>query len=244
VTNNGTSFAVIPDVCRLYQLTQRVILGYIRLGFNTQKQMKLFKVICLWALVCPQVFAVVESSSSLYYSVASGFDSNAHPWETRLWGGYVFSDPYSQIWSARLEQLYSFDRTFAFGVGGGMENAQARSSTAVLEKDLGPYGFGISTTTPRARAYAIARLTPLTGLLNFFSERVVPVDIALVFRAGTSLFTGDLAWGPYLGTGVEIRCTLSPTWGLQTALNWETEHPNQRPWQSHVGFMVGPSARF
>ena len=200
-------------------------------------QFSLLAILWLCAISC---FANTDEDT-LFYSTESSYDRQN--WESRLLGGFDFSNPYLNLYSAGLGQYWSIDRTFAIGAEASTFFSTERESTKALSRELGPFGYEIQALAPEWTAVFVARTTPLSGMVNFFSSRAIPLDLSVLLRGGWQKYRG-LRPGALVGTGLEVQLCLTPHLGLHAALLWDGDKPQNRPWQSRVGFRLGPSVRF
>jgi len=185
-----------------------------------------------------------DENAALYYQAQTPFNTNTH-FETALNFGYLFSDPYFNIATATVGGYYLFDRTFALGLEGtGYASWRSRTGRG-MDDDLGPYGFSSHEKSlhPQASGMVVARFTPISGMVNFFSSEFVLADISFLARAGGIKYR-NLSPGPVVGTGLVVHLGFSPTWGVESALIWDGEKPPGRNWQSRVSFRAGPTVRF
>ena len=221
----------------------------MRVGSTLHPIMMFALVISLLSAFASTTIAAEPSLSNVddaeFFYMAEAPFVEGTKWETSLQPGYIFSDPYLNIATATASAYYMKQRGYAFGVElTGYSSWQSRAAQG-MDSTLGDYGFASDqlTNRPVFGAVGVMRLTPMTGMLNFFSSRVVMTDISFLLRGGTVKYA-NLPLSPVVGTGVLIHLGFSADWGVDTALIWDFEHPANHNWQSRVGCRIGPTFRF
>ena len=180
--------------------------------------------------------------SDLYYVVESPA-SHPNTFEIRILGGNDFSNPYLDTITAGLSAHWLLHRTIGLGLEAVTYRNSKRSSAIALEQTLGPFGFQVETPSPEWSSAAVIRLVPMTGLVNFFSWKIVPIDVIVLGKAGLSRYS---AYNPglLLGVGLEMNIGFDSMWGMFLAASWEQDHIPTLTHQSRVGFRAGPRVRF
>ncbi len=179
---------------------------------------------------------------ALYYATEPAVNPAAD-FEVRLSSGHDYSNPYLSIYPISGGIMWLASPYLSFGFEVSKFYSTQRQSVAALENALGDFGFQVVPAAPDWSAAAVARITPLSGLVNFFGRRVVPASISLIVKGGTVKHT-LYPPGPFFGTGLEVFMGMGRQWGVILALNWEVERPENREWVSRAGFRIGPSVRF
>ena len=186
--------------------------------------------------------SAMASDNELYYAAEKPFLSNAK-WEVRLAGGYDFSNPYLNVYSGTVGAFYLIDRSLSPGIEVSGFSSSKRGSAQELEDKFSQYNIKINAIAPQYSAAAVFRLTPISGVVNFFSSTTLMADIHILARAGIIQYeTVDI--GPMFGTGLELQMEMSSHWGFAAAILWDIEKPGGQSWQTRTGFRVGPSLRF
>lgn len=201
----------------------------------------------LWAFVIAAfivdfgAFAASEDES-LYYATQPAVSPLAN-FEARLTGGHDFSNPYLHLHSINGSVLWLASPYLSLGIEASKFYSTKRQSALVLEQELGAYGFQAIAANPDWSAAIVARVTPFSGLVNFFGMQVVPASISLIAKGG--LVKHELYRpGPLLGTGLEVLLGFGSRWAVLFAATWEADRPIDREWESRAGFRLGPVVRF
>jgi hypothetical protein len=181
-------------------------------------------------------------NSDLYYAAKSHF-SEPKWFELRLGGGYDLSNPYLNIFSLQTSVYYLASADFAYGLEGTAYFSQKRSSTEILEQELNDFGYSVNTLSPEFSAVALFRITPISGLVNFFSSRILSADVSLIGRAGAIAYR-TVGLGPVFGFALETHIGISPKLGVHSSIQWDFEKPGANAWQWRSGFRIGPSLKF
>jgi hypothetical protein len=192
--------------------------------------------------VSTALFAASDEASSLYYEIDSPA-ANPTPFEVRFNFGYDFSNPYLQTYAAGGGVHWLASKYFGFGIDAAKYASSKRDSTRALESTLGDFGFQVLPGEPDWSTAAVFRLTPFAGLINFFSWKIIPVDICLLGKAGIIRYTA-YGMGFLYGAGLEVNLGFGKNWGVFLAASWEDDRVINLNHQSRVGFRVGPKVRF
>ena len=86
-------------------------------------------------------------------------------------------------------------------------------------------------------------MTPISGLVNLFSSKVIRADISVVARGGVIQYS-SLPIGPMAGLGLETELGITPMFGVFAGISFDLEKPGNSDWQGRSGFLVGPSFKF
>jgi hypothetical protein len=98
----------------------------------------------------------------------------------------------------------------------------------VIGRELAQQGILQSVRSPKLSAFALVPVTPLSGHLNFFSLRSIPVDFVITLGGGAISY----AQGPAIAA---IKWALSPRvmvykgLGAEASLGQEVEQPFSSP---------------
>lgn len=196
----------------------------------------------LGAFASAYSWADKSDNTELYYAAKSVF-SEPKNFEFRLGGGYDLSNPYLNIFSGQATLYWLMNSEFAFGVEGTAYMASKRSSTVALENELSPFGYSVKALSPNYSVIGLFRVTPISGLVNFFSSRIISADVSLIGRAGTIQYKG-LGMSPVVGLALETHLGITPTFGVHSSIQWDLEKPGSFDWQWRSGFRIGPSFKF
>ncbi len=194
------------------------------------------------AFIAPCGAVAAPEDDALYYATQPAV-TPAADFEARLLGGHDFSNPYLHVHSINGSLMWLASPYFSFGLEVSKFYTTKRQSAAVLEKELGAFGFQAVAATPDWSTTAVARITALSGLVNFFGMQVVPAGISLIIKGGVvkhELYPP----GPLVGTGLEVLLGFGSQWGVLFAASWEVDRPENREWESRAGFRIGPVVRF
>ena len=178
----------------------------------------------------------------LYYAVERQFPANKKI-EARTAFAYDFSNPYLHMMGGQAAVFYSVSRYVALGLEGSLYTTDRKGSANQLEQELKRHGYRLKTAAPEYGGHAILRLTPFSGVVNFFSSNVMQADVSLLLRSGAMSYVG-LGWGPSLGTGFEVNLRTPSGFGLLAGLTWDWDRTSDATWQSRAGVRVGPTFRF
>lgn len=189
----------------------------------------------------PMVVARAEPSA-LYYAVESA-SSQPNDFELRLNYGNDFSNPYLQTHSTGLSGHWILHRNFGIGLEGTIYGSTKREAATTLASTLGPYGYQVLAPEPEWSSVAVIRFVPITGLVNLFSWKVIPIDLILLARAGVIRYS-TFHPGLLVGAGLEVNIGIASNWGMVLAASWEDDHLPNSNRQSRVGFRAGPRVRF
>ncbi len=181
-------------------------------------------------------------NTQLYYAAKATF---AEPkiLELRLGGGYDLSNPYLNVFSAQGSAYFLASSEWAFGIEGTKYLSSKRSSTTALENELSAYAYTVKAFEPDYSVIGLVRVTPISGLVNFFSQRILQADISLVGRAGIIQYK-TLNLGPVMGLALETHIGITPRFGVHSSIQWDLEKPGSYDWQWRSGFRIGPSFKF
>jgi hypothetical protein len=183
-----------------------------------------------------------SENTQLYYAAKATF---AEPKivELRLGGGYDLSNPYLNVFSAQGSVYFLASSEWAFGIEGTKYLSSKRSSTTALENELAAYAYTVKAFEPDYSVIGLVRVTPISGLVNFFSQRILQADISLIGRAGVIQYK-TLNLGPVMGLALETHIGISPRFGVHSSIQWDLEKPGSYDWQWRSGFRIGPSFKF
>lgn len=186
--------------------------------------------------------ATANDDDELYYAAEKAFSADAS-FELRLGAGFDVSNPFLNVFSGHASGYYLHSDTLAFGIESHIYTSSRRGSLDTLESALGSVGAIVETNAPQYKLALAARVTPVSGLVNLFSSKIVRANINFIGRAGTVKYE-NLGTGPMVGCGLETHLEWDPQFGLFTAISWDFEKPASSPWQVRSGFLVGPTLRF
>lgn len=182
-------------------------------------------------------------NSEVYYAAKSVF-SEPKNFEFRLGTGYDLSNPYMNVFSMQASLYWIASGDFAFGFEGTKYFSSKRSSTETLESELSAYGYRVNVLSPSHSMVGLFRVTPISGLVNFFSSAILSADISVVGRFGMVNYEGQ-GNGPLVGLALETQVGITPTFGIHSSIQWDMEKPgSNNDWQWRSGFRIGPSLRF
>ncbi len=145
-----------------------------------------------WAIVavCSCVAFAAPSTPAdneeVYFAAEVPFSESN--WEIALQPGYVFSDPYLNIFSTTVGAYYLFDRVFAVGIEGTGYASWKSNAAKGQDAALGPFRLLEPMITPFVRALAASlpsASAPVSGMVNLFSSSVIMGDIFVLARGGT-----------------------------------------------------------
>lgn len=194
---------------------------------------------CLFILSC---VSRAEEAGDLYYAASRPF-AEPKSFELRLGTGYDFSNPYLNVLAFSASAYWLAGDDIAIGLEGAVFSTKKRGSTEVLEAELSPFNYQLKALAPEYSTVAIFRYTPVSGLVNLFSRKVIMADIHLLGRAGAvSYETQGLR--PLLGLGFEVQLGFTPMWGMSVGMQWDAENVPKSDWQWRNGFRIGPTLRF
>lgn len=183
-----------------------------------------------------------EQGPPLHYVLENSFFQPRY-FENSLSGGYDFSNPYLGIYSVTLQCLWAPINYFAVGVGFSRYQSKEKDAAATLRNEVDPIGYKLYALAPTHSVVGVVKITPLSGMLNVFSLHVWMAEISFLIRAGILDYDG-LPEAPLIGTGLDIGLYFSLNWAMSIALLWDGDKPQDREWQSRVGFRLGPTVRF
>lgn len=186
---------------------------------------------------------VAEEKDTIYYAAERDFGDALRKIETRALFSYSNSNPYLNVFGGQLEVYYRASQFFAFGVEGAMYKSTKRDSAIQLEHDLKRHGYTLDTLSRSHAVRGIVRVTPLSSLSNLFSSSVMRTEIALSGRGGTVRYAGH-GWGPSLGLGLELAVRFRGNFGFLAGASWDYQKAPNHPWESQLGFLVGPTFSF
>lgn len=182
-----------------------------------------------------------SADSGIYYAAEKSFNTDAK-FELRLGAGYDFSNPYLNVYSAQGGGYYLFDPMMAVGLESTVYATSHRGSYNELLKQFGAAGLAVSVNSPQYKVSAAFRVTPISGLVNVLSKKIVKANINLIGRVGTVKYT-NRSLGPVVGAALETQIEITPHTGIFTQISWDFEHPGGDSWQGRSGFLIGPSFR-
>lgn len=182
------------------------------------------------------------SDQGLYYAAEENFDSKSK-FELRLGGGTDFSNSFLSIYPIAAGGLYFIDPKIAVGVEGTAFLNSKKGSAVSLADEMAREGYLMHAVGPQARAVGLFRVTPISGMVNFFSKDILKVDISLLARAGGIRYQ-VIGWGPTMGLGLETVLGITPRFGVSIAMHYDVEKPGSEDWLWRAGVMVGPTLRF
>lgn len=183
-----------------------------------------------------------EQGYPLHYVIEESFLEHRY-FDISLSGGWGFSNPYLSIYSVNLGCLWAPVRHFAVGVGLSRYQSKEKEAAAILRDKVSPIGYKLYALAPTHSVAGVVKITPLSGMLNILSLHVWMAEISFLIHAGILDYDG-LSESPLIGTGLDIGLYFSPGWGMSIALLWDVDKPQDREWQSRVGFRLGPTVRF
>lgn len=183
-----------------------------------------------------------DSDSGLFYATEENMRTDSH-WETRLLGGTDFSNSFLSIYGVHGGVLYLAQSSVAFGVEGGLFFLDKKGSGERLADEMAREGYLMHAIGPSARAAALIRVTPLSGMVNLFSQSVMKVDLSLVARVGVIKYQ-VVGWGPTGGLAMETLLGLTPGFGVNVSLQYDIDKPPTVDFLWRAGVMIGPSFRF
>lgn len=205
------------------------------------------RVIALVACFTMASFAIGEDTSAsadagLYYAAEESFDSKSDV-ELRLGAGQDFSNSFLSIYGFSGGALYLVDPHIAVGLEGTMYHNSRKGSATTLADEMAREGYLMHAVGPQARAVGLFRVTPISGMVNFFSKDIIKVDISLIARAGGMRYS-VIGWGPTAGLGLETLLGITKTFGISIAMHYDVEKPGSEDWLWRAGVAIGPTIRF
>lgn len=191
----------------------------------------------------PSAAPVPEEKEMIYYAAERDFGDALKRIETRALFSYSNSNPYLNVFGAQLEVYYRASQAFAFGVEGAMYKSTKRDSAIEIEHMLSRHGVTIDMLSRSHAVRGVVRVTPLSSLSNIFSSSVVRTELALSARGGTVRYS-DIGWGPSIGMGLELALRFRGNFGMMAGASWDYQQAPNHPWESQLGFVVGPTFSF
>ena len=201
----------------------------------------LFSIAFVRSTSAAEVAEVGVAPDQMFYSVDRPF-IDTKTVELRGAFSWDVANPYRTIIGGQVEAMYIVNPTWSFGIGGVGYVSSLRSAANRLELELERNGYRVDYVPPSYGVRAVARFTPVHGLLNFLAARVAQGDLSLVMRGGLVGYEGDRR-GPSFGTGLEANIGLTKTFGFNASLSWDWDKPGELPWGSRVSFFAGPVVR-
>lgn len=180
--------------------------------------------------------------AGLYYAAEESFDANSNI-ELRLGAGQDFSNSFLSIYGFSAGALYLIDQHMAVGLEGTMYHNSRKGSAVTLADEMARQGYLMHAVGPQGRAVGMFRVTPISGMVNFFSKDILKVDISLIARAGGMRYQ-VVGWGPTAGVGLETLLGISKNFGISIAMHYDVEKPGSEDWLWRAGVAVGPTIRF
>lgn len=199
-----------------------------------------------WIFILLSLFSALSAladsmDSGVYYAAERSFNTN-DKFELRLGAGYDFSNPYLNVYSLQGGGYYLLDAQLAAGLEATGYTTSNRGSFEDLKKQFTSAGLAVSVNSPQYKISAAFRMTPISGLVNLFSSKIVKANVNIIARAGVVQYSGR-SLGPVFGAGLETQIEITPHTGIFTQISWDFEKPGSDNWQGRTGFLVGPSFR-
>lgn len=194
-------------------------------------------------LVAVNASALADTmDSGVYYAAEKSFNTD-DKFESRLGAGWDFSNPYLNVYSLQAAGYYLLDSNIAAGVEGTVYTTTNRGSFEDIKRQFSTAGLAVSVNKPQYKFAAAFRVTPISGLVNLLSSKIVKANVNIVGRAGVVQYSGR-SLGPVFGAGLETQIEITPHAGVFTQIAFDFEKPGSDSWQGRTGFLIGPTFRF
>jgi len=193
-------------------------------------------------VLCRVGFCATESDAGLYFATEEALTTD-HKFEIRSNVGYDFSNSYLAIYPIELGALYIIDPSISVGLEGSLFVTEKKGSAEAFADELKKFGYNMHAIAPMAKTVGMVRVTPLSGMVNFFSQSILKIDLSLVARAGAIRYQ-TAGWGPTAGLGLETLIGMGSNFGLTISFHYDVDKPNTDDWLWRAGVLVGPSFRF
>lgn len=198
-----------------------------------------------WLVMSVPVLAAEEAPSAeseLYYAAAEPFQK-AKNVELRLTGGADVSNPMVNIYGVTLGGYYLAKDWLAFGLEGTAFNSSTRIAAHALSSMIETYGYRVGSYSPDYSAVGVVRVTPIIGMVNWFSNSILAVELSAMLRAG-AIHYQQRGVGMLLGAGLDVHVRISETFGVNLAVQGSSEQIGPTAWVWRTGISAGPSVRF
>ncbi len=183
-----------------------------------------------------------DTDSGLFYAAEAAMNTDNN-WELRLNAGQDFSNSFLNIYQVQAGAFWLLDPSISIGLEGGIFFHSKKGSAETITDPAAGLGYTYFALAPLAQTVAVFRITPLSGMVNFFSSGIVKIDVSLLARAGAIQYQ-TVGWGPCGGFGLETSVGVSKSFGFNVAFHYELDKPNTQNWLWRAGFSVGPTFRF
>jgi len=182
-----------------------------------------------------------ENTEKILYAVDPAFQTKGFDIQALL--SNDFSNPYMQIYGVGLNAYYHLNSLFAFGLGGTYYDSSKKLSAKDLEFQLSRHGYTLETFAPNYSLLALAKITPVSGVMNFLSASLVKAEFSLLLRSGM-IHYGTPGSGFTMGAGLETSFAFSSGLGVHTSVLFDWDKVSGVPWQNRVNVIIGPFFRF
>lgn len=168
------------------------------------------------------------------------------PWSASLSYSYGFSNPYFATHGANINLTRNLSDFVFVGISPSFYATSDNDVPRLLTQNLGAQGIDTKLFRPETAAYAIVGISPLTGMLNWFSTKPVNFD----FSIGAGV--GGIRYSNFDSTFLSIKFFAMPQVmvsnnlgfmaGIQTSYDRFTTRNNE--WENRVDVLGGVSTRF
>lgn len=202
-------------------------------------------------IACQCILANAQESSE-EDSLAKSLYMIQKPYEptgdVQLGYAYGFLNPYETLHHLVLKTNYRLSTHWQIGLQGSYITSVKNKTTRDLESSLGSVAISTEYQNPEYSLHATVGSIPLSGLLNLFSQKVVPFDLVFGLKVGMTQYKSS-GTAPSLGLVLEYKTYFFKKLGCYFGMEYAVEHlqavgTNPAAWVSQSGAAAGMTWAF
>lgn len=168
-------------------------------------------------------------------------------WGAAINYSYGFSNPYFATHGANLTLSRNFGRYVFAGLAPSFYDTTGNDVPQKLTQELGAQGIETKLFHPKTAEYVIIGVTPLTGMLNWFSSKAVNFNLSLGAGVGGAQYSEIKKTLLSMRFFAMPEVMLTPHFGIQAGVQTSYDRfpvDKGNDWQNRVDVFGGVSTRF
>jgi hypothetical protein len=165
-------------------------------------------------------------------------------WQLGALYSYGFSNPYVAIEGGQLDLSRKLNDFLNVGVSPAFYATAPKKVAGDLTSKLSAQGISTDVYQPEYSNHFFLGVTPLSGMLNWFSARAVDFDLRVTLGAGFAKYKRDSNVLPSLRIGVSPEVMVSKTIGVTAGVQTSFERFPGADWQNRIDAVAGAMGRF
>jgi len=170
-------------------------------------------------------------------------DISEKQWQGSLAYLYGFSNPYVGIHGTQLSLSHRVTQFLSLGVSPSFYTSTKKSVADEVSNKLGSQNIQVEAYEPYYAGYGVIELTPLSGMLNWFSARAVDFDFVVSLAGGMSRYRQEPRMIPSFRLAASPQVMINQNLGFSTGVQTTFERFSRSDWQNRFDVLVGVVGR-